>query len=133
MFTSALGEMEILTSGEGVGVALSPMSRLAAGLGSLSLRAEAKKSWGSSSSGGEGEQQAAAASGDDHDVEGEVERQRSDLGSLAFVAGVSRMLAGVMTENLPAGNSDQVSFSYFLINRAVDPRIRKGKFIVNIP
>ena len=133
MFTSELGEMEILTSGEGVGVALSPMSRLAAGLGSLSLRAEAKKSWGSSSSGGEGEQQAAAASGDDHDVEGEVERQRSDLGSLAFVAGVSRMLAGVMTENLPAGNSDQVSFSYFLINRAVDPRIRKGKFIVNIP
>ena len=127
MFTSELGEMEILTSGEGVGVALSPMSRLAAGLGSLSLRAEAKKSWGSSSSGGEGEQQAAAASGDDHDVEGEVERQRSDLGSLAFVAGVSRMLAGVMTENLPAGNSDQVSFSYFLINRAVDPRIRKGK------
>ena len=129
MFTSELGEMEILTSGEGVGVALSPMSRLAAGLGSLSLRAEAKKSWGSSSSGGEGEQQAAAASGDDHDVEGEGEgeRQRSDLGSLAFVAGVSRMLAGVMTENLPAGNSDQVSFSYFLINRAVDPRIRKGK------
>ena len=42
MFTSELGEMEILTSGEGVGVALSPMSRLAAGLGSLSLRAEAK-------------------------------------------------------------------------------------------
>ena len=98
VFTEELGEMELLTAGGGGGGALlSPMSRLAASLDSLSLKGEHRGS-------DHGEP---AASGD-YDDQGRRRRSSGDLGSLTFVGEVSRMMAHVMADNLPAGNSDQV-------------------------